>query len=107
MSDPVPSLKQRTAEFIKAKGGKLRKDVKEVLVSYIEGVMQGQDPLIITTHRDEDGKIDCACLSDLCAINLVPTEEVLGCQRLEMLVVGTQKKSKRKRQEDHVVPIKV
>ena len=98
--DPTEkTLKKRTAEFVTQRKGL----DKETLVDFVKEVLEPQATVTVTAHRSpESGDIDCICLGDLCAINYVPTESMLGCKRLQWLLMGEVTEEERKRREDHV-----
>jgi len=99
MSDtPNKSLKKSTAEFVRSH----QKLDKNTLVSFVKEVIQQQHQITVTAHHDEEGEIDCICLGDLCNVSYVPSEQKIGCKRLQWLFVGENTKDERERQEDFV-----
>lgn len=77
---PLKGLKERVKEFLQQGSP----DIK-TLVDFSEQVIEVQDKITITAHKNEEGAIDCMCLGSLCSIEHVPTEEMLGCKRLHMM----------------------
>lgn len=78
------TLRLRIAEFVQQ-----REDLdKPSLVAFVQEVVEKQEKAVFTVHRDTSGEVDCVCLGDLCAVHCVPTEQRLGCKRLNWLFVG-------------------
>lgn len=96
---PSKTLRGRMAEFVQE-----RPDLdKDTLIEFVEEVVHKQETITVTAHRNEEGKIDCICLGDLCDINFVPTEDMLKCKRMEWLYVGERAdEGERERRDDHI-----
>lgn len=96
---PKKTLRGRTSEFVRSKTG-LHKDT---LLEFANEVIEKQDKITVTAHHAENGEIDCICLGDLCDISFTPTEQMLGCKRLQWLYLGEgRSEEERKRREDHI-----